>query len=159
LPSFCCYKLGDQLTQSLTRPFLIDMGYDAFDRGVALTTLSVGLTIAGTVAGGLVTTAVGLGHALWIFGVVQIFSNAGYLLLACWIGPTVVAMYGATGFEVFAAGLGWARSACCCLRLTKAVLGHAVRALLQPVCRAAGRGRPASRASRSAPSDGRRSSC
>src|SRR5687768_6373262 len=72
------YKLGDQLTQSLTRPFLIDMGYDAFHRGIALTTLSVGLTIVGTFVGGLVTTAAGLGHALWIFGVVQIFSNAGY---------------------------------------------------------------------------------
>jgi len=112
------YKLGDQLTQSLTRPFLIDMGYDAFDRGVALTTLSVGLTIAGTVAGGLVTTAVGLGHALWMFGVVQIFSNGGYLLLAMLQRPKVAVMYGATGFEVFAAGLGMGAFGVLLFRLT-----------------------------------------
>ena len=113
------YKLGDQLTQSLTRPFLIDMGYNAFDRGIALTTLSVGLTILGTFAGGLVTTVVGLGRALWIFGVVQIFSNAGYLLLAVLDRPNVVAMYGATGFEVFAAGLGMGALGVLLLRLTE----------------------------------------
>jgi PAT family beta-lactamase induction signal transducer AmpG len=112
------YKLGDQLTQSLTRPFLIDMGYDAFDRGVALTTLSVGLTIAGTFAGGLVSTAVGLGHALWIFGVVQVFSNAGYLLLAVLERPNVAVMYGATGFEVFAAGMGMGAFGVLLFRLT-----------------------------------------
>jgi PAT family beta-lactamase induction signal transducer AmpG len=100
------YKFGDQLTQSLTRPFLIDMGYDAFHRGVAVTTISVGLMIVGTFAGGLVTTAAGLGHALWIFGLVQIFSNAGYLLLAVLDRPDVGAMYGAIGFEAFATGLG-----------------------------------------------------
>src|SRR5688500_9749050 len=99
------YKLGDQLTQSLTRPFLIDMGYDAVNRGIALATLSVVFTVLGTFAGGLVTTLAGLGHALWIFGVLQILSNAGYFLLALLDRPKLVAMYGATGFEVFASGL------------------------------------------------------
>jgi PAT family beta-lactamase induction signal transducer AmpG len=113
------YKLGDQLTQSLTRPFLIDMGYNAFDRGVALATLSVGLTILGTFIGGLVTTAAGLGHALWIFGVVQIFSNAGYFLLAVLDRPNVAVMYGATGFEVFSAGLGMGAFGVLLLRLTE----------------------------------------
>ena len=113
------YKLGDQLTQSLTRPFLIDMGYNAFDRGVALATLSVGLTILGTFIGGLVTTAAGLGHALWIFGLVQIFSNAGYFLLAVLDRPNVAVMYGATGFEVFSAGLGMGAFGVLLLRLTE----------------------------------------
>ena len=113
------YKLGDQLTQSLTRPFLIDMGYSAFDRGVALATFSVGLTILGTFIGGLVTTAAGLGHALWIFGAVQIFSNAGYFLLAVLDRPNVAVMYGATGFEVFAAGLGMGAFGVLLLRLTE----------------------------------------
>jgi PAT family beta-lactamase induction signal transducer AmpG len=113
------YKLGDQLTQSLTRPFLIDMGYDAFHRGIALTTLSVVLTILGTFAGGLVSTVTGLGRALWIFGVVQIFANAGYLWLALLDRPNVLVMYGATGFEVFAAGLGMGAFGVLLLRLTE----------------------------------------
>ena len=77
------------------------------------------LTIIGTFAGGLVTTVAGLGHALWIFGVVQIFSNAGYLLLALLDRPNLVAMYGATGFEVFAAGLGMGAFGVLLFRLTE----------------------------------------
>jgi MFS transporter, PAT family, beta-lactamase induction signal transducer AmpG len=113
------YKLGDQLTQSLTRPFLIDMGYDAVHRGIALASLSVILTIAGTFVGGIVTTTTGLGHALWIFGVLQIFSNAGYFLLAVLDRPNLVAMYGATGFEVFTSGLGMGAFGVLLLRLTE----------------------------------------
>ncbi|MGH9239674.1 MAG: AmpG family muropeptide MFS transporter [Vicinamibacterales bacterium] len=113
------YKLGDQLTQSLTRPFLIDMGYDAVHRGIALATMSVILTILGTFAGGIVTTIGGLGHALWIFGVIQIFSNAGYFLLSVLDRPNLVAMYGGVGFEVFTAGLGMGAFGVLLLRLTE----------------------------------------
>ncbi len=113
------YKLGDQLTQSLTRPFLIDMGYDAVHRGIALASLSVVLTVLGTFAGGIVTTIAGLGHALWIFGVVQIFSNAGYFLLSVLDRPNLVAMYGGVGFEVFTAGLGMGAFGVLLLRLTE----------------------------------------
>ena len=112
------YKLGDQLTQSLTRPFLIDMGYDAFHRGVAMTTLSVAFTILGTFVGGLASTAVGLGRALWIFGAVQIFSNAGYFLVAVLDQPNLVVMYGATSLETFTAGLGMGAFGVLLLRLT-----------------------------------------
>jgi PAT family beta-lactamase induction signal transducer AmpG len=113
------YKLSDQLAQSLTRPFLIDMGYDAFHRGIALATVSVALTILGTFAGGLVTTVVGLGRALWMFGALQIFSNAGYFLLSVLNHPALVAMYGATGFEVFTSGLGMGAFGVLLLRLTE----------------------------------------
>ena len=113
------YKLGDQLTQSLTRPFLIDMGYDAVHRGIALASVSVVLTILGTFAGGIVTTMVGLGRALWIFGALQIFSNAGYFLLSVLDRPNLVAMYAATGFEVFTAGLGMGAFGVLLLRLTE----------------------------------------
>ena len=113
------YKLGDQLTQSLTRPFLIDMGYDAVHRGIALASLSVVLTVLGTFAGGIVTTIAGLGHALWIFGVLQIFSNAGYLVLSLLDRPNLAAMYAGTGFEVFTAGLGMGAFGVLLLRLTE----------------------------------------
>src|SRR5688572_522215 len=113
------YKLGDQLTQSLTRLFLIDMGYDAVHRGIALATLSVVLTVLGTFAGGIVTTIAGLGHALWIFGALQIFSNAGYFLLSLLDRPDLAAMYTATGFEVSTAGLGMGAFGVLLLRLTE----------------------------------------
>jgi len=41
------YKLADQLAQALTRPFLIDMGYGADHRGIALATVGMVATITG----------------------------------------------------------------------------------------------------------------
>ena len=77
-----CYKLADNLAGALLRPFLIDLGYSAFDRGVALATVGIAASLTGTFIGGMLTTFLGLGHSLWLFGFLQIFSNAGYLLLA-----------------------------------------------------------------------------
>ena len=41
------YKFADQLAQALTRPFLIDMGYSADHRGIALATVGMVATIVG----------------------------------------------------------------------------------------------------------------
>jgi PAT family beta-lactamase induction signal transducer AmpG len=113
------YKFADQLTQSLIRPFLIDMGYTADQRGLALATISVAATIAGAVIGGFVTTLAGLGHSLWIFGLIQILSNAGYWWLSVLDQPSVAAMYAATAFEYFSAGLGMGAFGVLLLRLTE----------------------------------------
>lgn len=113
------YKFADQLVQALTRPFLIDMGYSAEHRGIVLATVSVAATIAGAFAGGLVTTLAGLGHALWIFGILQIFSNSGYLLLSTLDEPNLAAMYGAASFELLTSGLGTGAFSVLLLRLTQ----------------------------------------
>src|SRR5262249_37071929 len=65
------YKIADQLAQALTRPFLIDMGYNAYHRGIALSTSALVATIFGAFIGGWITTIVGLGHSLWMFGILQ----------------------------------------------------------------------------------------
>jgi MFS transporter, PAT family, beta-lactamase induction signal transducer AmpG len=113
------YKFADQLAQALTRPFLIDMGYDSDQRGVALSTIGMVGTIAGAFIGGWVTTLIGLGHSLWIFGFLQIFSNVGYFLLAGLPAPSIPAMYGATGFELFTSGMGTGAFSVLLLRMTQ----------------------------------------
>jgi PAT family beta-lactamase induction signal transducer AmpG len=113
------YKLADQLAQSLTRPFLIDMGYSADQRGIALATIGVAGTIVGAFLGGWVTTLFGLGHALWIFGVLQLFSNVGYYVLSILGQPHVPAMYAATGFELLTSGMGTGAFSVLLLRLTE----------------------------------------
>jgi PAT family beta-lactamase induction signal transducer AmpG len=112
------YKLADNLAGALLRPFLIDMGYSADDRGVALGTVGLVATLAGTFLGGAVTTAIGLGHALWAFGILQIGSNAGYILLA---GHPVdrPLMYAAIGFEQLTSGMGTGAFSVLLLRLTQ----------------------------------------
>jgi MFS transporter, PAT family, beta-lactamase induction signal transducer AmpG len=113
------YKVADQLSQALTRPFLIDMGYSATQRGVALATIGLVGTVAGAVIGGWVTTMAGLGHSLWVFGLLQIFSNAGYWLLAQLAAPSVPVMYAATGFELLTSGMGTGAFSVLLLRLTE----------------------------------------
>jgi MFS transporter, PAT family, beta-lactamase induction signal transducer AmpG len=113
------YKFGDQLAQALTRPFLIDMGYSADHRGIALATVGMVATIVGAFLGGWVTTLAGLGHSLWIFGFLQVFSNVGYFLLARTDGPNLPLMYGATSFELLTSGMGTGAFSVLLLRITQ----------------------------------------
>jgi MFS transporter, PAT family, beta-lactamase induction signal transducer AmpG len=113
------YKIADQLAQALTRPFLIDMGYSAYQRGIALATISVAATIAGAFVGGWVTTLAGLGHSLWVFGILQVFSNLGYFLLSRLPAPNIPFMYSAAGFELFTSGLGTGAFSVLLIRLTQ----------------------------------------
>jgi PAT family beta-lactamase induction signal transducer AmpG len=113
------YKLSDQLTQALTRPFLIDMGYNADHRGIALATVGLVATIVGALIGGWVTTLLGLGHSLWIFGILQIVSNLGYYFVSIAGGPVLPLMYGATSFELLTSGLGTGAFSVLLLRMTQ----------------------------------------
>jgi len=76
------YKFGDNLAYALVSPFLVQVGFDKMDIGVASGTIGLIGTIVGAIAGGAITTALGLGHSLWIFGLTQAFSNIGYVLVA-----------------------------------------------------------------------------
>jgi PAT family beta-lactamase induction signal transducer AmpG len=113
------YKFADQLAQALTRPFLIDMGYSADHRGIALATVGMVATIAGAFLGGWVTTLIGLGHSLWVFGILQVFSNLGYYLLSRAAGPNLPLMYGATSFELLTSGMGTGAFSVLLLRMTQ----------------------------------------
>ncbi len=112
------YKLSDSLSQSLLRPFLNDIGYDAFHRGLALATLGFVCTVAGTFLGGALTDTISLGRSLWLFGFLQIFSNLGYILLAS-APVNLPLMYAALGFETFTSGLGMGAFGVLLLRMTR----------------------------------------
>jgi PAT family beta-lactamase induction signal transducer AmpG len=113
------YKLADNLAQTLQRPFLVDMGYSDIDRGVALSTIGLVGTLAGTFIGGALTNVMGLGRSLWVFGALQIFSNVGYAVLAMVGEVNRPLMYGAIGFETFSSGLGTGAFSVLLLRMTQ----------------------------------------
>jgi PAT family beta-lactamase induction signal transducer AmpG len=112
------YKLSDNLAQSLLRPFLVDMGYSSFDRGLVLSTVGVAGTILGTLLGGALTNVLGLGRSLWIFGLLQIFSNLGYIFVAN-SEVNRPLMYGAMSFETLTTGLGMGAFSVLLLRMTQ----------------------------------------
>ncbi len=111
------YKLSDNLTQALVTPFLLQMGFDAFDVGVSGTTIRVAAALVGTLLGGLLTQRVGLGRALWICGFLQLASNLGYAAVAM-AGINRPVMFAAQAFEFGASGMGAGAFGVFLLRLT-----------------------------------------
>ncbi len=112
------YKAADNLADSLLRPFLDQMGYSAVDIGVALGTVGLIATLVGTFLGGVLTSNLGLGHCLWLFGALQVVSNLGYIFVA----ESEVhrpLMFGAMGFESFCKGLGMGAFGVLLLRMTQ----------------------------------------
>lgn len=113
------YKFADNMAAALLNPFLIDMGYNSDQRGLAIKTVGLFCTLGGTFIGGFITTLIGLGHSLWVFGFLQIFSNIGYVLLSQNGGPDAALFYTAMGFETFTQGLGAGSFSVLLLRLTQ----------------------------------------
>ena len=112
------FKLSDNLTQALLRPFFVQMGFNDFDVGIGPGIVgNVGMMV-GTVLGGLLTGWVGLGRALWITGILQIFSNLGYAVVAH-LGADRVALYSAQALEFTMSGLGTGAFSVLLLRLTQ----------------------------------------
>lgn len=112
------FKLSDNLTQALLRPFFVQIGFNDIDVGFATMTIGTAGVLVGVFAGGLLTDAVGLGRALWITGVLQMASNLGYAVVAA-VGPSRPVMYSAQAFEYITSGLGTGAFGVLLLRLTE----------------------------------------
>jgi len=112
------FKLSDNLTQALLRPFFIQIGFGPWDVGIVSGTVGTVAMIAGTIAGGLLTQSIGLGRALWITGLLQMLSNLGYAVVAE-LGPVRPVLYAAQAFEMGTSGLGTGAFGVLFLRLTQ----------------------------------------
>ncbi|MDA8364419.1 MAG: MFS transporter [Gammaproteobacteria bacterium] len=112
------YTLAENLAGALVRPFLVQVGFNDFDVGVATATIGLVATLTGTFLGGALTTAIGLGNALWAFGVLQLLSNLGYVLVAM-TGVNRWVMYGSIGFESLAIGMATGAFSVLLLRMTQ----------------------------------------
>jgi PAT family beta-lactamase induction signal transducer AmpG len=72
------YKLGDNLGGTMVNPFLKDMCFTNAEIGLAVKTIGTIATIAGASLGGALTERIGLGRALWLFGLAQAGANLLY---------------------------------------------------------------------------------
>lgn len=101
------YKLGDSMATALATPFYLDMGYSLTEIGLVAKHAALWPSIFGGIIGGAVMVYIGINRALWLFGLAQILSILGYLVLSnsehnLWVLGAVV------GFEYLGVGLGTA---------------------------------------------------
>lgn len=108
------YKLGDSMATSLATPFYMDMGFSKSQIGLVAKNAGLWPSVAGGLLGGLWMIRLGVNRALWLFGVVQVVSIIGFVLLAA-AGPfPVIAGWElgklalVIGFEALGVGLGTA---------------------------------------------------
>ncbi|MBK7864027.1 MAG: MFS transporter [Archangiaceae bacterium] len=123
------YKFGDNLSSSMWIPFMVDKGITRVEIGLLNKTLGTVSVLAGVAIGGAAVPKIGLGRALWIFGVVQGLSSAFYGVAALADGARW-AVYLAIAGENLAIGLGTPAMLTLCLRLCEKKYGATQYALL-----------------------------
>ncbi len=101
------YKLGDTLASAMTTPFYLDLGYSKSEIGAVVKLFGFWATLAGATVGGLWIFRIGLGSALWWFGLGQMLSTAGFVVLAS-SQPTIASLAAVVAIENFTGGLGTA---------------------------------------------------
>lgn len=101
------YKLGDSSMGPMIKPFWVDRGLSVEEIGLISTTLGVAASIAGALAGGVLTTRWGIFRGLWVLGLLQAVSNLGYAGVA-YADLGRPGIYAASLCESFTGGLGTA---------------------------------------------------
>lgn len=101
------YKLGDTMASAMTTPFYLDLGYTKTEIGAVVKLFGFWATLAGATLGGLWILRIGLGPALWVFGIGQMVSTLGFVVLAG-LPPSVAALATVVAVENLTAGLGTA---------------------------------------------------
>jgi PAT family beta-lactamase induction signal transducer AmpG len=126
------YKFGDNVGGSMVNAFVKDLCFTNKEIGLIQKTIGTAATIAGAGVGAALMTRMGLGRALWIFGVLQAGGNLLYAaaaathpgtldVAACGTqlvsGATRATVYLATAGEYAFQGMGTAAQAAFILRL------------------------------------------
>ena len=101
------YKVGDTMASAITTPFFLDLGFSKTDIGAVVKVFGTGATLAGALLGGVILLRLGINRSLWIFGVLQALSTAGFAFLAR-IGYSIPALSGVIAFENLSSGMGTA---------------------------------------------------
>jgi PAT family beta-lactamase induction signal transducer AmpG len=99
------YKLGDNMATALIRPFLIEKCFSPADVGLATAWIGLICILLGTIFGAALTTGIGIGRALWVFGVLQAVACVGYIAVDAvsrGIGPCIGPISGVGGAQPLA---------------------------------------------------------
>ena len=101
------YKLGDTMASSITTPFYLDLGYTKTEIGAVVKLFGFWATIIGATLGGVWILRIGMNRALWWFGLGQMVSTLGFVVLAR-LPHDPAALAAVVAVENFTGGLGTA---------------------------------------------------
>lgn len=99
------YKAGDTMAAHMTMPLYLDIGYSKTDIGQIAKVFGLTATIVGGTLGGLAMLRLGINKSLWIFGILQMVSTAGFAVLAT-MPASMSALAVIIAFENLAGGMG-----------------------------------------------------
>ncbi len=107
--AFCLlYKIGDQLADAMTAPFLLrGMGFTKLQIGATTKTVGMVCIILGGILGGLLMKKLSLKRALLVFGLLQAGSVLAFWALSR-LGPRLAVLTGALALENLSFGMGTA---------------------------------------------------
>lgn len=101
------FKIGDTMAAAITTPFYLDIGFTKTEIGTVVKVFGSWAMIAGAILGGVAMLRLGINRSLWLFGVLQALSTAGFALLAR-IGYSIPVLSGVIAFENLSSGMGTA---------------------------------------------------
>jgi PAT family beta-lactamase induction signal transducer AmpG len=101
------YKVGDNMAAALATPFYLELGFTKTAIGAVVKLFGFWATLAGAFLGGLVMLRTGINRSLWIFGVLQMVSTAGFVFLAK-VGYSITLLTWVICFENLSGGMGTA---------------------------------------------------
>ncbi|MGA0023376.1 MAG: AmpG family muropeptide MFS transporter [Burkholderiales bacterium] len=101
------YKLGDTMASAMTVPFYLDLGYSKTEIGAVVKLFGFWATIAGGTLGGIWILRAGMRQALWVFGIGQMLSTLGFVILA-YSPLSAGALAAVVAVENLTAGMGTA---------------------------------------------------
>ncbi|MGD9364053.1 MAG: AmpG family muropeptide MFS transporter [Desulfobacteraceae bacterium] len=101
------YKIGDTMASSMTAPFYVDLQFTKTEVGALVKLVGFWAIISGGFIGGLLMLKLGINKSLWIFGVLQAVSTAGFAVLAR-MGHNISMLAVVIGFENLSSGMGTA---------------------------------------------------
>lgn len=101
------YKLDVAIAQSMSMPFLLDLGFSQTEVGAVNNGFGLGATIVGAMIGGAAMARIGLCRSLWTFGLLQGVSGACFTLLAV-AGKNYSILMAAVVIENVCVGMGTA---------------------------------------------------
>jgi PAT family beta-lactamase induction signal transducer AmpG len=76
------YKFGDNMAGTMVNPFLKDLCFSNTELGAAVKTIGIIASMVGSAAAAGLTLRIGVGRALWVFGVIQALANLLYAAAA-----------------------------------------------------------------------------